>query len=187
MQRQFVQCQWNVAVVLPAFPAVRVAWLLLLGFLLQSQVVEAKLTKIKLNELVLGSSLIAYGRSIPTASSAPQGSANTVWLQPISILKGETLVKGKKILLCNTPGDIESYDLRDLKEPYVIFAKQVDDCYLPIHGLRSVIQTKDKTIITWNIDGQPDQQSIAAFLAKVRNLVSPPSPPPTTTREDSRP
>src|SRR5260370_19951003 len=107
---------------------------------MQSGAIEAKLTKINLVELAVGSTFVAYGRSIPTPTNDSTGKSSIVWFQPISILRGKNLVGGKRVPLCNTPNDIKSYDLRTLNEPYVVFSKPAVHFYLPVHHLRSVMQ-----------------------------------------------
>ena len=126
----------------------------------------AKLTNISLAELVEGSTVIAYGRSVTDGKSSP-----LVVFQTETLLKGPREAAQKTLRICNDPADVESYDLSKVSEPYVVFATGGKDCYTPIHGLRSVVQVREGIALTGNISDQPQEQPVTAFIKKVSQLV----------------
>jgi hypothetical protein len=130
----------------------------------------AKLTNITLAELVRSSMLIAYGRTVQSSPHAAKTGAGMVLFEPSSILKGKSLVRGNRLALCNTPDDIESYNLREIGGSYLVFARKSGDCFLPIHGLRSVVVVEKDQAATGNIKDEPEEQPIVALLGTVRKL-----------------
>jgi hypothetical protein len=124
------------------------------------------LTSIKLEELVAGSTLIAYGRT--ETKDAKQSPA--VEFEVIALLLAPSHATKKTFRICNDVSDVESYDLSRVTRSYVVFAAAKGDCYAPIHGLRSVVQIRDKVALTGNISGEPSEQPLDSLLSKIRSL-----------------
>lgn len=131
----------------------------------------ARVIDITLKELVQRSSYIAYGRSVISVANGFHEDSKKVRFQPISVLKGKRLADDQKVTICNDPHDVESYDLRVIDQPYVVFARTTDECHLPIQRLRSVVKVDGDTALTRNIADQPETQSLSVFLKKVESLV----------------
>lgn len=126
----------------------------------------ARLTNITLEELVAGSTLIAYGRT-----ETKDAEASSVGFAVTTFLKMPSETAEKKARICNDATEIESYDLSLVTRTYVVFAAAKNDCYAPIHGLRSVVQVRDDIALTGNISGQPAEQPLDNLLSKIRVLV----------------
>jgi hypothetical protein len=143
---------------------------LTLCLLLCSGLALAELIPITLAGLANEASVIAYGSSV--RQSDMSASSSIVWFQPVSVLRGESLVKDKPFKICNDPTDSESYDLRQFDEPYIVFAKKKNDCYMPVHRMSSIVPVSNGTAATWRIQGEPEKQPLSAFLKKVTSLIS---------------
>jgi hypothetical protein len=141
-----------------------------LCLLLHSGWVLAELIPMTLKGLVQEATVIAYGSSVPRSAVPPKASS-TVRFQPVSVLKGKSLVKDEPIEVCNDPSDIESYDLRQFVEPYIIFATKARGCWMPVRGMISVVPIKADGAATWRIQGEPAAQPFTAFLMKITSLV----------------
>jgi hypothetical protein len=146
--------------------------LLAAALLASSPTLFAKLVNITLEKLVSDSDFIAYGKSVHASASAESGGTLVVSFETTSILKGTALDGKRWVRLCNVPRDVESYDLQKVAGPYIVFAKSAGDCFRPVLGLRSVIQTDGDFALTGNITGEPERQALASFLNKVKSLIS---------------
>jgi hypothetical protein len=124
---------------------------------------SAKLTNINLDELVSAATLIAHGRVVGTS----KGNSHYIQFEPLSILKGGAIGEGEDLQICNDPNDVEAYDLSSADGNYIIFAIAARGCYAPLQGVRSVIRIKDSAALTGNIEGQPETQSLSAFLRRI--------------------
>jgi len=67
------------------------------------------------------------------------------------------------------PNDVESYDLRELDVPYMVFASRDRSCYRPVHGVSSIVKVTDGTAWTVGIFDQPENQTAEEFLRKVKS------------------
>jgi hypothetical protein len=140
-----------------------------LCLLLCSGLALAELIPITLAGLLKEASVVAYGSSVRRSDTS--ASSSIVWFQPVSMLRGESLAKGEAIKICNDPTDSESYDLRQFDEPYIVFAKKGNDCYVPVHRMSSIVPVSNGTAATWRIQGEPEKQPLSAFLKKVTSLI----------------
>ena len=140
--------------------------------LVNSTMSLAKLVNIRLEKLVNDSDLIVYGRTIRESAGGVSGGLRTGSFEVTSVLKGASLEGRKRVQICNDPGDIESYDLGKVVGFYVVFTKSSGDCFRPVLGLRSVVQTEGHFALTGNIADEPQQQDINSFLTKIKSLAS---------------
>lgn len=131
------------------------------ALILAAAYAHARLLDIKLADLVKKSELIAYGETTTTVSTPSR-----VSFRPREILKGKP--PSGEIVLCNEPHNVESYDLRTMKVPYVVFAANEGDCYRPVHGASSIIEVDDGIARTVSIIDQPDGQPLQTFLEKIQ-------------------
>jgi hypothetical protein len=129
--------------------------------------VQAKLIGMTLRELVHSSEFVAYGHTLPDPTSGP----SAVWFHPTEVLTSGSANLGERVLLCNAPQEVESYDLRMLSESYVVFANKDKGCYKPVRGIISVIQVDRGLAKTFNLIGQPPEQEIGKLLAETRTLI----------------
>jgi hypothetical protein len=143
-----------------------------LAILLVSGSSLAKLVYITLEELVQTSVLIAYGKSAVDADGSSARGYTVVLFEPSVVLKGVASAKDARIPICNDPDDVETYDLRSVRGPYIVFAMLSESCYAPVRGIRSVVLVNDAMALTGNIEGQPRSQAVTVFLEKVRALIS---------------
>jgi hypothetical protein len=149
--------------------AAAIAAVLLMG----SHAAFAKLFEIDLKDLVNESTLIALVRPIGKAPNpSPESTRIAVSFKMISVLKGASLGKGDQIQLCNHPQEIESYNLEDIDEEFMVFAKPGAGCFQPILGYRSFVMMEGGVAVTGNIADQPERQGAGAFLKKVKSLIS---------------
>ena len=128
---------------------------------------EAKLIAIQLEELVRQSAFIAYGK---TVHQYEPGGDSTVLFAPAQILKGAAGIN-RPIRLCNSPRDVESFDLRKVSADYVVFAAPSGPCFRPIYGISSVIQVESQVAKTLSIAGEPESQPLEVFVSKIRLIV----------------
>lgn len=140
------------------------------AFLLVAISAQAKLLNIALVDLVKRSDLIAYGETT-TATSKP----TRVSFRPKQILKGDASLSDGDIVLCNEPGEVESYDLRKMQTAYVVFAAKGWRCYKPVHGTSSIVQVADGAARTFAIADQPTGQPFEEFVRKIQSYVNKPS------------
>jgi hypothetical protein len=126
----------------------------------------ARLTNITLEELVTRSTLVAYGRT--ETKSADDSS--TVTFEIATLLMGPSDVARKTVRICNDVTDVESYDLSRITRSYIVFAAAKDNCYAPVHGLRSVVQVREDAALTANISGEPSEQPLNTLLSKIKVL-----------------
>jgi hypothetical protein len=114
-------------------------------------------------ELVEQASIIAIGQT--TAPVEADGS--------VVIFKSTTMLKGEigpqhTIRLCNKERGSEWFDLRDIRQTYVVFASRDGDCFAPVHGISSVILIEGRNVRTSSILDQPETQPVQAFVTKIR-------------------
>jgi hypothetical protein len=130
----------------------------------------AKMTLESLPGLVMESEVIVYGQAVPTSRAA--STKSTVSFQAESVLKGSSIVAHGLILLCNSHDNSEWPDLNTLTGRVVIFVSRKGECFDLSHGYRSIVQTKAGRTSTNAIKDQPDDQTIASFLRKIRTVVA---------------
>jgi hypothetical protein len=129
---------------------------------------EAKVAYISLDELVQEADLVLYGQ---TTQHTGTPSKTVAWMKPLAVLKNKKAVAtGKDVPVCNG-GDTESVDFNAYPGSYVVFVSKEGDCYSPIAGIRSVVLIRDQVALTARIQGQPERQTLDAFLKEIRALV----------------
>jgi hypothetical protein len=129
----------------------------------------AKMTLVSLPRLVRESEVIVYGQVVPTSTAA--STKSTVSFQAESVLKGSSILAHGLIILCNSHANSEWPDLNSLMGRVVVFVSRKGECFDLSHGYRSIVQTKSGRASTNAIKGQPDDQTIASFLRKIRTVV----------------
>ena len=133
---------------------------------------HAKLASVELMQLVEESTFIAYGKTQKVDRETLGKRGYVVRFKPEVILKNTQNEHWELVPLCNDLDDVESYDLRTYKEPYIIFAsKQHAPCLFPVWGMYSVIATEGGQALTSSIYGQPKKQALSTFMDKIRTLV----------------
>jgi hypothetical protein len=172
MQEQFMQLARQIGFLLLVrrrHLAAAIAVALLVG----SHAAFAKLFEINLEDLVNESTLIALVRPMGKAPNSHLESPRTaVSFEMISVLKGGSFGKGDQIQLCNHPREVESYNLEEIDEEFMVFAKPGEGCFQPILGYRSFVMMEGDVAVTGNIVDQPERQGAEAFLKKVKSLIS---------------
>jgi hypothetical protein len=139
-----------------------------IGLIVVCAPLSAKVIDITLAELVQKSELVACGR---TAKPAKKRAESTVLFSPITVLKGQQIVRDQKIYLCKMPASSESYDLSTIEEDYIVFASLDGRCYRPVHWISSIIMAKDDLVKTSAIADQPEYQALSDFIQKIQDLV----------------
>jgi hypothetical protein len=136
----------------------------LLCTLLGIRIAHAKATTVTLAELTKESRLIVYGKT----------STGTVQLQfnAVQVVKGQSLIQGGAVLLCNGQPNTEWPDLSKLTQEAVLFLIPHGDCFNLSHSYRSVVKVHDDRAATGAIKGEPDDQLLSRFLHKTRRLAS---------------
>jgi hypothetical protein len=132
-----------------------------------SATAQTKMTLVSLPGLVRESEVIVYGQVVPTSTAA-----STVSFQAESVLKGRSIVAHGPILLCNSRDNSAWPDLNTLTGTVVIFASRKGKCFDLSHGYRSIVQTKAGRASTNAIKDQPNDQTVARFLRKIRTVVA---------------
>lgn len=134
-------------------------------------VVEAKIAKASLRDLVRGADLILYGQTTRHDVAPPNSDYSIAWMKPLSVLKEKNAaINGRDVPICNFT-DTESVDFNAHPGMYVVFAKKADRCYSPIAGIKSVVWISNRMAFTQRIDGQPEKQELHTFFKEVRSLV----------------
>lgn len=131
---------------------------------------QAKTTLVSLPGLVMESEVIVYGQVVPTSTAA--SAKSTVSFHAESVLKGSSNVAHGLILLCNSHDNSEGPDLNTLTGKVVIFVSRKRECFDLSHGYRSIVQAKAGRASTNAIKDQPDVQTTAGFLRKIRTVVA---------------
>jgi hypothetical protein len=149
-----------------ASPRVVSAIALLLGV---CSAATARLLDVTLSELAAQSDVIVYGVVV----SGNEANKGTVVVTPRAVLKGPKRENEKGLIICNVIGNTESLDLRSVHRPLVIFARNNQDCLMPVHGISSTIVVNKGLAATASIVDQPNQQPISEFLKRIRHIVSP--------------
>ncbi len=137
-----------------------------------SNAAYAKLEEFTLAELVNESTFIAYGITVKEYGKSDNPvSGYLVKFKPIIVLKNSQDEKVDSISLCNDLNDIESYDLRLFEDPYIVLAKRIGRCFMPVNGHYSTIGAENNLAITFGISDQPEKQELNNFMDKIKALV----------------
>ena len=144
----------------------------LLCTLLGIRIAHAKATTVTLAELTKESQLIVYGKTSTGTESPPVLSTVRLQFNAVQVLKGQSLIQGGVVLLCNGQPNTEWPDLSKLTQEAVLFLIPHGDCFNLSHSYRSVVKVHDGRAATGAIKGEPDDQLLSQFLHKTRRLAS---------------
>jgi hypothetical protein len=109
-----------------------------------------------------------YGQVQPPSESP----SATLLFESILTLKGDSLVGGGAIILCNSRPNQEWPDLSKVTGHLVLFLSKKGNCFDASHSYRSVIEVRDDRALTVVIKDQPEDQPLDGFLQSVRCLLS---------------
>jgi hypothetical protein len=127
----------------------------------------ARSSDVKLADLIAQSEIIVYGHVVRSA----RDTQNAVTFVPQTVLKGEGIAVNTALPLCNAVGANDSFDLRAVSKPLIIFANSTAECLKPVHGFASTIAVGRGKAETAALYDQPARQPVAAFMAKIRHLL----------------
>jgi hypothetical protein len=122
---------------------------------------------VKLADLVAQSEVIVYGHVVRSAKDTQ----NSVTFVPQSVLKGDGITVNTPLPLCNAVGASDSFDLRAVSKPLIIFANSTAECLKPVHGFASTIAVGHGKAETAALYDQPAREPVSSFLAQIRHLL----------------
>jgi hypothetical protein len=132
----------------------------------------ASMKVVTLQELVEQSAVIALGHQRTPPVVASQVSEAIVSFEPTMVLKGQELIRQGDIALCNPNNSSEWPDLAKETGNYVVFVSKQGGCFSLVWGYRSLVRMTDGQARTSAIQGQPKEQPVAQFLARIREALA---------------
>ena len=111
--------------------------------------------------------LITHHLAIP-----PESDYATIWFKAISFPKKLRGLDSGDVPVCDDVMLRDTINIRKFPGAYVVFARaNRRGCFSPVAGYKSLIPVSEGAAQTVNIDGEPDTQTLDAFLDKVREMV----------------
>jgi hypothetical protein len=142
--------------------------------LLLAPALYAKPSSVTLAELVHKSSVIVLGRVETNGKSVPKPGSGRVSFKSLRVLKGEALLVGRDIQLCNSPPPMAEYpDLSKFTgEAVLLLSSEEAGCFEYSHTTTSFVMVDHGTVTSAAIADEPIYQPWDVFLKKLRKLVA---------------
>lgn len=151
-------------------PRYRVTALLAAALLGMAGVTGARTIIVSLNELVGSSTTIALVDLDPVATSADRLRFAPTF-KVVVALKG-AIRAGSSIRMCDPEPMRDNPTFSEPVGRFVVFAHQRDACFSWAWSGRSVVRVTSAEVHTIALDGEPDDQPLEQFMARIRAIVS---------------